>query len=98
MTRVPKREASKATVAGVLLVGLSGLVSPCSREKREHVDQHITTSPRSDGSRRFVFQGVHMLFDGQPDRQWGDAPAAISSSSSDATSMSRAYGRGSKHV
>ena len=25
-------------------------------------------------SRRFVFQGVHMLFDGQPDRQWGDAP------------------------
>ena len=25
-------------------------------------------------SRRFVFQGVHMLFDGQPDREWGDAP------------------------
>ena len=24
-------------------------------------------------SRRFVFQGVHMLFDGQPDREWGDA-------------------------
>ena len=24
-------------------------------------------------SRRFVFQGVHMLFDGQPDRPWGDA-------------------------
>ena len=24
--------------------------------------------------RRFVFQGVHMLFDGQPDRPWGDAP------------------------
>ena len=23
-------------------------------------------------SRRFVFQGVHMLFDGQPDRPWGD--------------------------
>ena len=23
---------------------------------------------------RFVFQGVHMLFDGQPDRPWGDAP------------------------
>lgn len=22
--------------------------------------------------RRFVFQGVHMLFDGQPDRPWGD--------------------------
>ena len=22
---------------------------------------------------RFVFQGVHMLFDGQPDRPWGDA-------------------------
>ena len=22
-------------------------------------------------SRRFVFQGVHMLFDGQPDRPWG---------------------------
>lgn len=24
--------------------------------------------------RRFVFQGVHMLFDGQPDKPWGDAP------------------------
>jgi len=24
--------------------------------------------------RRFVFQGVHMLFDGQPDKLWGDAP------------------------
>ena len=21
---------------------------------------------------RFVFQGVHMLFDGQPDRPWGE--------------------------
>ena len=25
-------------------------------------------------SRRFVFQGVHMLFDGHPDIEWGDAP------------------------
>ena len=25
-------------------------------------------------SRRFVFQGVHMLFDSQPDRPWGGAP------------------------
>ena len=25
-------------------------------------------------SRRFVFQGVHMLVDGQPDREWGDMP------------------------
>ncbi len=25
-------------------------------------------------SSRFVFQGVHMLFDGQPERPWGDAP------------------------
>ena len=24
--------------------------------------------------RRFVFQGVHMLFDGQPEQPWGDAP------------------------
>ena len=24
--------------------------------------------------RRFVFQGVHMLFDGQPERPWGNAP------------------------
>jgi G3E family GTPase len=24
--------------------------------------------------RRFVFQGVHMLFDGRPDRDWGDEP------------------------
>lgn len=25
-------------------------------------------------NRRFVFQGVHMLFDGQPDRPWGTEP------------------------
>ena len=25
-------------------------------------------------SRRYVFQGVHMLFDSQPDRPWGDSP------------------------
>ena len=23
---------------------------------------------------RFVFQGVHMLFDGQPEKPWGDQP------------------------
>ena len=28
----------------------------------------------SGESRRFVFQGVHMLFDGQPDREWGEEP------------------------
>lgn len=25
-------------------------------------------------SRRYVFQGVHMLFDGQPEQPWGDSP------------------------
>ena len=25
-------------------------------------------------SRRFVFQGVHMLFDAQRDKEWGDTP------------------------
>jgi G3E family GTPase len=28
----------------------------------------------ADEDRRFVFQGVHMLIDGQPDRPWGDTP------------------------
>jgi G3E family GTPase len=23
---------------------------------------------------RFIFQGVHMLFDGRPDRAWGEEP------------------------
>ena len=23
---------------------------------------------------RFIFQGVHMLFDGKPDRPWGNSP------------------------
>jgi G3E family GTPase len=27
---------------------------------------------------RFVFQGVHMLFDGRPDRAWGDEPRSNS--------------------
>ena len=30
----------------------------------------IAVAGQSD---RFVFQGVHMLFDGQPERPWGDA-------------------------
>jgi len=28
----------------------------------------------ADNPRRFVFQGVHMLFDSQPDKEWGDDP------------------------
>jgi len=24
--------------------------------------------------RRYIFHGVHMMFDGRPDRPWGDAP------------------------
>ncbi|PDV97949.1 CobW family GTP-binding protein [Candidatus Chloroploca asiatica] len=28
----------------------------------------------ADDPRRFVFQGVHMLFDGRPDRAWGSEP------------------------
>ena len=28
----------------------------------------------SGDSRRFVFQGVHMLFDAKPDRPWDDLP------------------------
>ena len=28
----------------------------------------------SGDSRRFVFQGVHMLFDAKPDRSWDDLP------------------------
>jgi G3E family GTPase len=27
-----------------------------------------------DMPQRFVFQGVHMLFDGRPDRPWGNEP------------------------
>ena len=27
---------------------------------------------------RFVFQGVHMLFDGRPDRLWGEEPRSNS--------------------
>jgi G3E family GTPase len=25
-------------------------------------------------AKRFVFQGMHMLFDGRPDRHWGNEP------------------------
>lgn len=25
-------------------------------------------------AKRFVFQGVHMLFDGRPERPWGEQP------------------------
>ena len=46
----------------------------------------------------FVFQGVHMIVDGQLDREWGTRPYVISSSSSAATLMSRACDRSSKHV
>ena len=49
-------------------------------------------------SQRFVFQGVHMLFDGQRISHGATRSGAISLSSSAVTSMSKAYGRGSKHV
>ena len=26
--------------------------------------------------RRYIFHGVHMMFDGRPDRAWGDTPRA----------------------
>jgi G3E family GTPase len=26
--------------------------------------------------RRYIFHGVHMMFDGRPDRPWGNAPRA----------------------
>jgi G3E family GTPase len=35
--------------------------------------------------KRFVFQGVHMLFDGRQDRPWGDGPLRAISCSSGAT-------------
>lgn len=28
----------------------------------------------ADDPRRFVFQGVHMLLDSQPEKEWGDMP------------------------
>jgi G3E family GTPase len=28
----------------------------------------------ADHPDRYVFQGVHMLFDGRPDRPWGTSP------------------------
>ena len=40
-------------------------------------------------SRRFVFQGVHMLFDGQPDRPWGDTPRAWLATLPDASHVNR---------
>jgi G3E family GTPase len=26
--------------------------------------------------RRYIFHGVHMMFDGRPDRPWGETPRA----------------------
>ena len=28
----------------------------------------------ADDPRRFIFQGVHMLIDSQPEKEWGDTP------------------------
>ena len=45
-------------------------------------------------SERFVFQGVHMLMDGRPDRPWGARSARAGSSSSAAISTGKALNEG----
>jgi G3E family GTPase len=49
---------------------LSGLL----RERGPDIFRMKGVLSVSGEDRRFVFQGVHMLFDGRPDRPWGREP------------------------
>ena len=55
-------------------VRLNGWLAELLRERGVDIFRMKGFLSIAGESRRFVFQGVHMLFDGQPDRPWGDAP------------------------
>ena len=51
---------------------LNGWLSKLLSEKGVDIFRMKGFLSLSGESDRFVFQGVHMLFDGKPDRPWGD--------------------------
>ena len=55
---------------------LNGWLGQLLREKGAELFRMKGILHMKGRDRRFVFQGVHMLFDGREDRPWGDAPRA----------------------
>ena len=53
---------------------LNGWISKLLRERGVDIFRMKGFISVAGESSRYVFQGVHMLFDGQPDRPWGDEP------------------------
>ena len=56
------------------LAKLNAWLGELMRERGEDIFRMKGFISIANDPNRFVFQGVHMLFDGQPDRPWGDAP------------------------
>jgi G3E family GTPase len=70
----------EVTSVGIMLAGdlhadkLNRWLSRLLREQGTDIFRMKGVLSIAGDARRFVFQGVHMLFDGRPDRLWGSAP------------------------
>ncbi len=56
---------------------LNGWLSKILKEKGKDIFRMKGILHIDDQEERFVFQGVHMLFDGKPDRKWGENESKI---------------------
>ncbi|MCY3581648.1 MAG: GTP-binding protein, partial [Chloroflexi bacterium] len=70
----------EVTSVGITLPGdlqlekLNGWLSKLLREQGQDIFRMKGVLSVRGWDERFVFQGVHMLFDGRPDRAWGNEP------------------------
>ncbi|MBC8161366.1 MAG: GTP-binding protein [Roseiflexaceae bacterium] len=70
----------EVTSVGITLAGdlhtdrLNKWLSRLLREQGTDIFRMKGVLSIAGDARRFVFQGVHMLFDGRPDREWGSEP------------------------
>jgi len=73
---------AEVTSVGIALPGdlshakLNAWMSALLRDKGQDIFRMKGVLSIKGNANRFVFQGVHMLFDGRADRPWGDGPRA----------------------
>ncbi|MEM7536960.1 MAG: GTP-binding protein, partial [Chloroflexota bacterium] len=76
----PHEHDDEVTSVGINLAGdlnqsrLNGWLGMLLRTQGQDIFRMKGVLSIANDPNRFVFQGVHMLFDGRPDRPWGDQP------------------------
>ena len=80
MFKPPHEHDEEVTSVGISVPGdldlkkLNGWLSNLLRTQGPDIFRMKGVLSIADQPDRFVFQGVHMLFDGRPDRPWGVTP------------------------